>query len=96
MAHGDKRTYSYHRDDNHHPYDHRSKREQHSGAQSSSASSVTSSIRSQDTEVYDNRDRDHNSRHPHDNDYDHYRDNRSRSRDRDSRDRRDHSYRRDR
>ena len=96
MAHGDKRTYSYHRDDNYHPYDHRSKREQHSGAQSSSASSVTSSIRSQDTEVYDNRDRDHNSRHPHDNDYDHYRDTRSRSRDRDSRDRRDHDYRRDR
>jgi hypothetical protein len=94
IAHGDKRNYTYDRDENYHPYDHRPKREQRIGGQSSSASSVTSSIRSQDTEVYDNRD--HNSRQPHNHDYDHYRDNRSRSRDRDSRDRRDHDYRRDR
>ena len=49
---------------------------------------VTSSIRSQETEVYSGRDR--TSRQPHD--YENYRDNRSRSRDRDSRDKSDRDY----
>ena len=83
------RDHRYDRDDRDHrpDRDEYSKHNSRSGGQSS-ASSVTSSIRSQDTEVYDSRDR--NYRRPHN--YDEYRDNRSRSRERDSRERRDHDH----
>ena len=88
-AHGDKRNYNHDRDEIYHTHDHRPKREHRSGGQSSSASSVTSSIRSQDTEVYDRRDYDSRQSH----DYDHNRNTRSRSRDRDSRDRDSYHHR---
>ena len=89
IAYGDKRNYNHDRDEIYHTHDHRPKREQRSGGQSSSASSVTSSIRSQDTEVYDRRDYDSRQSH----DYDHNRNARSRSRDRDSRDRDSYNHR---
>jgi hypothetical protein len=87
IAYGDsKRNYNHDLDDR----DRRPHRDYRSGGQSSSASSVTSSLRSHETEVYSGRER--TSRQPHDY-YDNYRDNRSRSRDRDSRDKSDRDYR---